>query len=147
MLFTYGRTAPTVPRTTPTRRNHHPSPGPHDHTAAGPDVPWAPQNPPIVNVPTSLVASPGIATTGEKSAISATPRTMRLTINRLRVGIVRPYSIENRASTTARTTNKTRSKRYAVPSALPTARKVRPARTGWDEAYGRIDVPSHAPPR
>src|SRR5437867_2659336 len=44
MLFTYGRTAPTVPRTTPTRRNHHPSPGPHDHTAAGPDVPWAPQN-------------------------------------------------------------------------------------------------------
>src|SRR5438093_13111187 len=94
MLFTYGRTAPTVPKTTATRRIHHPSPGPQDHPVGGPAVLADPQNPLIVNVPTSVVAAPGIATIGKKRATRATPSTMRLRMSRLSVGIARPYSIE-----------------------------------------------------
>src|SRR5213593_2168137 len=91
MLFTYGRTAPTVPKTTATR---------------------------------------------------TTPSTMRLRMSRLSVGIARPYSIEKRVRTTARTMSNTRSRRYAVARTLATARYEDRV-----ELYGRISVPSHAPPR
>src|SRR5437867_2010105 len=46
-------TPPTDPRTTPTRRNHHPSPRPHHHTAADPAEPSPPHTPPIDHVPRS----------------------------------------------------------------------------------------------
>src|SRR5207249_7017157 len=68
MLFTYGRMAPTLPKTTARRRIHHPSPGPHDQPVGGLGVLADPQNPVIVNVPRSVVAAPGIATIGKKSA-------------------------------------------------------------------------------
>src|SRR5207244_161697 len=59
-LFRYGRTAPLTPMTTPARRSHHPRPGPQDQVTPGDG--WAvPQKPPIVNVPTSVVAGPGMA--------------------------------------------------------------------------------------
>src|SRR5207302_2409187 len=62
-LFRYGRTAPLTPMTTPARRSHHPRPGPQDQVTPGDG--WAvPQKPPIVKVPTSVVAAPGIATIG-----------------------------------------------------------------------------------
>src|SRR5713226_10071106 len=67
---------------------------------------------------------------------------MRLRMSRLSVGIARPYSIENRVRTTASTTSNTTSRRYAVPRTLATARYGDRV-----EVYGRISVPSHAPPR
>src|SRR5439155_343473 len=51
-LFRYGRTAPPTPRTTPTRRSHHPSPGPQDHVIPG-DGSADPQKPPTGKVPMS----------------------------------------------------------------------------------------------
>src|SRR2546428_637689 len=142
MLFTYGSTAPTVPKTTATRRIHHPSPGPQDQPVGGPAALADPQNPLIVNVPTSVVAAPGIATIGKKRATRATPRTIRLRMRRLSVGIARPYSSEKRARTTARTMRNTRSRRDAVARTLATARYEDRV-----ELYGRISVPSHSAPR
>src|SRR5438128_12613213 len=101
MLFTYGSTAPTVPKTTATRRIHHPSPGPQDHPVGGPAVLADPQNPLIVNVPTSVVAAPGIAQIGKKRASRAPPRTSSVRMRRLSVGIARAYSRAKRARTTA----------------------------------------------
>src|SRR2546425_731158 len=49
-LFTYGKTAPAVPRITARRRIHHPSPGPHDQPVGGVEVLADPQEPPMVNV-------------------------------------------------------------------------------------------------
>src|SRR5207245_4420595 len=63
-------------------------------------------------------------------------------MRRLSVGIARPYSSEKRARTTARTMSNTRSRRYAVARTLATARYEDRV-----ELYGRISVPSHAPPR
>src|SRR5438445_3545545 len=141
-LLTYGKTAPAVPKITARSRIHHPSPGPHDQPVGGLGVLADPQNPVIVNVPRSVVAAPGIATIGKKSARRATPRTMRLRMSKLSVGIARPYSIEKRTRTTARTTSNTTSRRYAVARTLATARYGDRV-----EVYGRITVPSHAPPR
>src|SRR5947207_2809588 len=48
-LFRYGRTAPPTPKTTPTRRSHHPSPGPQDHVIPD-DGSADPQKPPTVRL-------------------------------------------------------------------------------------------------
>src|SRR2546427_10051730 len=98
-LFTYGKTAPAVPRITARRRIHHPSPGPHDQPVGGAEVLADPQKPPIVNAPTSSVAAPGIATIGQKRANNATPRTITVRISRLMDGMARPYSIQKWART------------------------------------------------
>src|SRR5207245_9066256 len=117
-------------------------PGPPAESVGGTAVLADPQIPLIVNVPTSVVAAPGSATIGKKRATRATPRTIRLRMRRLSVGIARPYSSEKRARTTARTMSNTRSRRYAVARTLATARYEDRV-----ELYGRISVPSHAPPR
>src|SRR2546428_9047267 len=82
-LFTYGKTAPAVPRITARRRIHHPSPGPHDQPVGGAEVLADPQKPPIVDAPTSSVAAPGIATIGVERADDGTPRTIRRRVSRL----------------------------------------------------------------
>src|SRR5205823_13737299 len=87
-LFRYGRTAPPTPKTTPTRRSHHPSPRPQDHVIPD-DGSADPQTPPTVKVPMSDVATPGIATIGQKRAKSATRRTTKLRIRRFAGGISR----------------------------------------------------------
>src|SRR2546426_7263960 len=103
MLFTYGRTAPTVPKTTATRRIHHPSPGPQDQPVGGPAVLADPQNPLIGNVPPSAVAAPGTATIGKRRSPKATPRPIALRRRRLSVATTGPNSTEKRQSTTPRT--------------------------------------------
>src|SRR5256712_13910978 len=73
-LFTYGKTAPAVPRITARRRIHHPSPRPHDQPVGGAEVLADPPKPPIVDAPTSSAAAPPSATIGSKRADNATPR-------------------------------------------------------------------------
>src|SRR6266511_2249433 len=78
MLLRYGRAAPMIPNTTETRRSHQPTPAPHDQSRDGAVVRVEPQNPATVNVPTSVVAAPGIATIGARRAESPTPTTRTL---------------------------------------------------------------------
>src|SRR2546428_13343836 len=86
-LFTYGKTAPAVPRITARRRIHHPSPGPHDQPVGGGEVLADPQKPPIVDAPTSSVAGPRVATIGEKRGDKANPRAVRVRVSQPSVGI------------------------------------------------------------
>src|SRR3989441_12951652 len=76
-LFTYGKTAPAVPRITARRRIHHPSPGPHDQPVGGAEGLADPPKPPIADAPAASGGGPGSAAVGEEEADKATPGTSR----------------------------------------------------------------------
>src|SRR3989442_15502514 len=76
-LFTYGKTAPAVPRITARRGIHHPGPGPHGQPDGGGGVAADPHDPPNGKKPAPSEGGPPNLPHGGDRADKATPTTIR----------------------------------------------------------------------